>query len=244
MSAIVTIARREFRSYWDSAIAYVFLAIFSGVAAFLFFDQFFARGLADLQPLFRMLPVYFLVLVPLITMRLWAEERRAGTEELLLTFPIRVRDAVLGKFAAAWLLLAIALVLTFPMAFTVRALAAADSGGGLDLGPVIGGYLVALLMGGAYLAIGLFISALTQHQIVAAVVTTFVFAILWVLGVPTVVAAFPAWARPVADAVALDTHFRAVSIGVLEAADLAYFGSVMVLFLGLNGLVVDARRWR
>jgi ABC-2 type transport system permease protein len=244
VTGALVIARREFRSYWDSPIAYVFLAIFSGVAAFLFFDQFFARGIADLQPLFRFLPIYFLVLVPLITMRLWAEERRTGTEELLLTFPMRVREAVLGKFLAAWGLLAIALFLTAPVVLTVRALAAADVGGGLDLGPVAGGYLAGLLMGGAYLAIGLFISALTQHQIVAAVVTTFVFGILWILGIPTIVAAMPEWLRPLAESVALGTHFRAVEIGVLEFSDLVYYFTVMVLFLVLNGVVVDARRWK
>jgi ABC-type transport system involved in multi-copper enzyme maturation permease subunit len=244
MNGALTIARREFRSYWDSPIAYVFLAIFSGVAAFLFFGQFFARGIADLQPLFRLLPIYFMVLVPLITMRLWAEERRTGTEELLLTFPVRVRDAVVGKFLAAWGLLGIALALTAPIVFTVRALAASDAGGGLDLGPVAGGYLVGLLMGGAYLSIGLFVSALTQHQIVAAVVTTFVFGVLWILGIPTIVASLPEWLQPIADSIALDTHFQAVTIGVFEAADFVYYASVMLLFLALNGVVVDARRWR
>jgi ABC-2 type transport system permease protein len=109
---------------------------------------------------------------------------------------------------------------------------------------VAGGYLAALLMGGAYLAIGLFISALTQHQIVAAVVTTFVFGILWILGIPTIVASLPEWMRPLADSVALDTHFRAVAIGVLELSDFVYYFTVMVLFLALNGVVVDARRWR
>ena len=244
MTGALVIARREFRSYWDSPIAYVFLAIFSGVAAFLFFDQFFARGIADLQPLFRFLPIYFLVLVPLITMRLWAEERRTGTEELLLTFPMRVREAVLGKFLAAWGLLAIALFLTAPVVLTVRA----RRGGRRRRRPRSrprGRRLPGRPPhGGAYLAIGLFISALTQHQIVAAVVTTFVFGILWILGIPTIVAAMPEWLRPLAESVALGTHFRAVEIGVLEFSDLVYYFTVMVLFLVLNGVVVDARRWK
>jgi ABC-2 type transport system permease protein len=241
---MLAITRREFRSYWDSPIAYVFLTIFSGVAAFLFFDEFFLRGRADMERLFDRLPIYFLVLVPLITMRLWAEERRTGTEELLLTFPLRIRDAVLGKFFASWALLMVALVLTLPIVLTVRWLASGDGGGGLDVGPIAGGYLAALLMGGAYLSIGLFISALTQHQIVAAVVTTFVFAVLWVLGNPVILAALPEWLRSVCEAAALPSHFRAVAIGVLEASDLVYYGSVMVLFLALNGVVVEARRWR
>jgi ABC-2 type transport system permease protein len=238
------ITRREFRSYWDSPIAYVFLTIFSGVSAFLFFDEFFLRGRADLERLFDKLPVYFLVLVPLITMRLWSEERRTGTEELLLTFPLRIRDAVLGKFFASWGLLAIALLLTFPIVLTVRWLASGDGGGGLDVGPIVGGYLAALLMGGAYLSIGLFISALTQHQIVAAVITTFVFAVLWVLGNPMILAATPAWLQPVCGSVAIVAHFRSVAIGVLELSDLLYYGSIMVLFLALNGVVIEARRWR
>lgn len=244
MRGTLVVARREFRSYWDSPIAYVFLTVFSGVAAFVFFDEFFLRGRADMERLFDRLPLYFLVLVPLITMRLWAEERRTGTEELLLTFPLRIRDAVLGKFLASWALLAVALVLTFPMVWTVRWLASGESGGGLDFGPVVGGFLAALLMGGAYLAIGLFVSALTQHQIVAAVVTTFVFAVLWILGNPMILASIPEWLRPACQSIALASHFRSVAIGVLELSDLVYYGSVMVLFLALNGVVVEARRWR
>ncbi|MBL8694702.1 MAG: ABC transporter permease [Planctomycetes bacterium] len=247
--AALAIAGREFRAYWDSPIAYVFLAIFSGVTASVFFDGglgfpgFFARQIADLRPLFVALPMLFLVLVPLITMRLWAEERRTGTEELLLTFPIRVRDAVVGKFLAAWALLSTALALTLLITFTVAWLASIP-GSSLDLGPVLGGYVAALLMGGAYLAIGLFVSAITQHQIIAAVVSVFVLLLLFYIGDPEFLAALPEWLRAPCEAISTLPRFKGVSRGVLDLRDVAYYLSMMVVFLSANGVVVDSRRWR
>lgn len=244
MRASLTVARREFRAYWDSPIAYVFLTVFLIASAFLFFDEFFARKIADVSALFGVLPLLFLFLVPLVTMRLWAEERRTGTEELLLTFPLRIRDAVIGKFLAAWALLAVALALTLPIVATVAWLSGGGSSPGLDLGPVAGGYLVALLMGGAYLAIGLFMSSATQHQIVAAVLTLAVLGALWVIGMPFVIAALPGWARPWAEVIALGSHFRAVARGLIDLRDVVYYATIIALFLGLNGILVDARRWK
>ncbi len=240
---MLVVAGREFRAYWDSPIAYVFLSTFAGFVGFFFFGSFFAREIADLEPLFKELPTWFLLLAPLATMRLWAEERRTGTDELLLTFPVRVRDAVLGKFLAAWGLLAVALLLTLPIPIFVAWLAHSPSGG-LDLGPVAGGYVAALLMGGAYLAIGLFLSSVTQHQIVAAVLTGVVLFSLWAIGHPQTLAALPEWLRPAADAMALGTHFTAFARGLLDGRDVAYYLSVIAVFLSLNGVVLDARRWR
>ncbi|MFN0206178.1 MAG: ABC transporter permease [Planctomycetota bacterium] len=246
MNATFAIARREFRAYFDSPIAYVFLIVFIIIAGVLFFLEFFIRGIADLMPLFGFLPIYFLVLVPLITMRLWAEERGTGTEELLLTLPVRIRDAVLGKFLAAWGLLAVALSLTLPIAFTVSWLSASE-GSGLEWGPVIGGYGAALFMGGAYLAIGLFVSAFTKHQIVAAVLTTVILMFFWVVGSSAFTNALPAWLewlKPVGDAMSLGSHFQSAERGLIEFRDILYYTSMMALFLTLNGVVVDARRWR
>ncbi|HKE01803.1 MAG TPA: ABC transporter, partial [Planctomycetota bacterium] len=161
-------------------------------------------------------------------------------EELLLTFPVRIRDAVVGKFLAAWGLLAVALVLTLPIAATTAWLAA----GTMDAGPAVGGYLAALLMGGAYLAIGLFVSSLTQHQIIAAVVTLAILGVLWLAGSPLALASMPGWLRPIASAAALETHFRAIGRGLLDLGDVLYYATVIGLFLGLNGIVLDARRWR
>jgi ABC-2 type transport system permease protein len=245
--ATTAIAAREFRAYFDSPIAYVFLTVFAVVAGLVFFWNFFINGDAVLSGLFMFLPVYFLVLVPLITMRLWAEERGSGTEELLLTFPVRIRDAVLGKFFAAWGLLAVALLLTVPIAFTVSSLASAGTGAGLDWGPVIGGYAAGLLMGGAYLAIGLFVSALTKHQIVAAVLTTVILGLFWAIGWSPVLNSLPGWLewfKPVGEAMSLSSHFVSASRGLIEARDLLFYASVMALFLTINGVVVDARRWK
>ncbi|MBI3820047.1 MAG: ABC transporter permease subunit [Planctomycetes bacterium] len=251
MKQAAVIARREFRAYFDSPIAYVVLITFGLISGFVFFSFFFRGGVASMRALFDPLPLYFVVLVPLITMRLWSEERGTGTEELLLTFPLRIRDAVIGKFAAAWGLLAVALLLTLPIALTVASLAAAgsDGGGGLDWGPVWGGYLTAFLMGGAYLAIGLFTSAFTKHQIVAALITITILGLLWGIGEKMVLDFF--LPSKISDAIlnitkpiSLGWHFGAASRGSIEFRDVDYYLTVMGLFLSLNGVVVDARRWR
>lgn len=243
------VARREFRAYFDSPIAYVVLITFCLISGFIFFSFFFRGGVASMRALFDPLPLYYVVLVPLLTMRLWSEERGTGTEELLLTFPLRIRDAVIGKFAAAWALLGVALLLTLPITFTVASLASGESGSGLDWGPVWGGYITAFLMGGAYLAIGLFTSAFTKHQIVAALLTIAILGLLWGAGEKMVLDFF--LPSSVSDAllhitrpISLGWHFEAAARGMVELRDVAYYGTVMALFLSLNGVVVDARRWR
>lgn len=251
MRGAMAVARREFNAYFDSPIAYVVLIVFALIAGFVFFLDFFLRGTADMRGLFGLLPIYFIILVPLLTMRLWSEERGTGTEELLLTLPHRIRDVVAGKFLAAWGLLGVALLLTTPIAFTVSSLAVrgsdSEGGGGLDWGPVIAGYLAALFMGGAYLSVGLFVSAFTKHQIVAAVLTIVVLLLFWAAGWPPLMNALPSWMewfKPVGSAMSLGTHFGSASRGLIEARDLIYYSSVMLLFLALNGVVIDARRWR
>lgn len=249
MSRAVVVAKREFRAYFDSPIAYVVLITFGLVSGFIFFSFFFRGGVASMRALFDPLPLFYVILVPLITMRLWSEERGTGTEELLLTFPLRIRDAVIGKFAAAWALLGVALLLTLPITLEVASLATGDSNSGLDWGPVWGGYVTAFLMGGAYLSIGLFTSAFTKHQIVAALLTITILAVLWGIGEKMVLDFFlPSAATDVVltitKPISLGWHFSAAARGLVELRDVAYYGSVMALFLSLNGVVVDARRWR
>ena len=246
MKAALTVARRESRAYWDSPIAYVFLCAFLVTISLFFFqlEGFFARKRASVELMFRLLPWMFVFLVPLVTMRLWSEERRTGTEELLLTFPVRIRDVVIGKFLAAWGLLAVALVFTLPIPITVAWLSGGGGAPGLDLGPVAGGYLVALLMGGAYLAIGLFLSAATQHQIVAAVLTLVALGVLWLLGSDPALSAAPSWLRSWLEVLSLGSHFHNIERGVVDLRDVAYYATIIGLFLALNGVVIHARRWK
>ncbi len=238
MHPVVNIARKELRAYFNSPLAYVFLVLFLGVTAYQFFGEFWARNQAELRGLFEGLPVLYLVLVPALTMRLWAEERKVGTQEMLLALPVRYRDAVLGKFFASFALMAIALALTAGLAMTVASL------GDLDPGPVIGGYLGALLLGAAYLAIGQFASSLTDNQILAflyALVFCFAF---WLVGNENYFLRFwPADWVPLFQGLGTGTRFESIGRGVLDLRDLVYYASLAGFFLFINVGTLRARKW-
>jgi ABC-2 type transport system permease protein len=233
------ICRRELASYFATPLAYVFIVIFlvlAGVLTF-FVGDFFERGQADLQSFFTFHPWLYLMLIPAVSMRLWAEERKSGTIELFLTLPIRLSEAVLGKFLAAWLFVGIALALTFPFWLTVLFL------GNPDNGVIAASYLGSWLMAGAILAIGAAVSAATKNQIIAFIVTASVVFVLIAAGTPTVIGLFEGWApETVIHAVAgtsLFGHFTATTRGVLDLRDLFYFLSLIVAFLGANAVLVD-----
>jgi ABC-2 type transport system permease protein len=234
--------RRELASYFATPLAYVFILIFLVLAsAFTFYlGGFYERGQADLAPFFNFLPWLYLFLIPAISMRLWAEERRSGSIELLLTQPITLWQAVLGKFLAAWAFAGLALILTFPLWITVAYL------GSPDHGAIVTGYLGALLMAGGFLAIGSCMSALTRNQVIAfilGVVACFVFLLA---GFPLVLDAFRAWApQGLIEAVAslsFLTHFEALSKGVIDLRDVLYFGMTIAFFLVVTSVVLDARK--
>jgi gliding motility-associated transport system permease protein len=236
---IVYICRRELAGYFATPLAYVFIVIFlllAGVLTFLVGD-FFERGQADLQSFFTFHPWLYLVLVPAVSMRLWAEERKSGTIELFLTLPIRLVEAVLGKFLAAWLFVGIALALTFPFWLTVLFL------GNPDNGVILASYIGSWLMAGAILAIGAAVSAATKNQVIAFVVTAAIVFVLVAAGTQTVIGLFEGWApQAVVTAVArasLFGHFTAITRGVVALPDLFYFVSVMIAFLGANAVLVD-----
>ena len=239
IDSISIVCRRELAGYFATPLAYVFIVIFlvlSGVLTF-FVGDFFERGQADLQPFFTFHPWLYLVLVPAVSMRLWAEERRSGTIELFLTLPIRLIEAVAGKFLAAWLFIGIALALTCPFWLTVLFL------GNPDNGVIAASYLGSWLMAGAILAIGAAVSAATKNQIVAFIVTAALVFVLIAAGTPTVIGVFEGWApEALIQAVAatsLFSHFSAITRGVLDLRDLVYFLSLMVAFLGANAVLVD-----
>ena len=236
------ICKREFSGYFGTPIAYVFLAIFvflSGIFAF-YIGSFFERAQADLQSFFQFHPWLYLFLIPALAMRLWAEERRSGTIELLFTLPVTMIQAVIGKFLAAWAFTAIALALTFPLWITVNYL------GDPDNGVVLAGYLGSLLMAGAFLAIGSCISALTRNQVIAFVVSGVVCLGFILSGFPLVLEFVGALAPPiVVEAVrsfSFLTHFQAISKGVVQAGDIVYFVSLIVFWLFVNAVVIEWRK--
>jgi ABC-2 type transport system permease protein len=238
MHNILAIARKEFRSYFSSVIAYIFITLFLAVSGWLFMSGFFLVGQASLRPFFSLLPWLFLVFVPAVTMRLWAEEKKLGTIELLMTFPVRDVEVVLGKFVAALAFLTVALALSFPLALT------AAYAGDPDWGAIFGGYLGSVLLGGAYLAIGVFASSLTENQIVAfliAVVTCFG---MYVTGEEFVLYRVPQALVGFLSYLSLGTHFESIGRGVLDTRDLIYYLSVIGFFLFLNVRSVESRKWK
>ena len=242
MANVWIIYKRELSAYFGTPIAYVFLAIFvflSGMFAF-YIGNFFEREQADLQAFFQFHPWLYLFLIPALSMRLWAEERRAGTIELLFTLPVTMTEVVLGKFLAAWKFTAIALSLTFPLWITVNYL------GDPDNGAILAGYLGSLLMAGAFLAIGSCISALTRNQVIAFVVSGVVCLGFVLSGFPLVLdfvgAVAPAIVVDTVRSFSFLTHFQAISKGVLDAGDVVYFLSLIVFWLFVNAVVIEWRK--
>jgi ABC-2 type transport system permease protein len=242
MHSTLVINRRELASYFATPLAYVFIVIFLALAGTLafFLGSFFERGQDDLQPLFNFLPWLYLVLIPALAMRLWAEERKSGTIELFLTLPISISAAVIGKFLAAWEFAFIPLILTFPFWITVNYL------GHPDNGVVIASYVGAQLMAGAFLAVGGALSALSKNQVIAFVVTAAVCFLLTVSGSPIVLGFLKSWApQSVLSTVAsfsVLTHFNGIVRGVLDLRDVVFFLSVIALGLFANALIVDLKK--
>ncbi|HEX7342196.1 MAG TPA: ABC transporter permease subunit [Rhodanobacteraceae bacterium] len=242
MSAVITVMRRELRSYFVTPMAWVFSVIFLILAGALTFylGDFYARGQADLQPFFEFHPWLYLFLVPALSMQIWAEERKSGTMELLLTLPITATQAMLGKFFAAWLFVAMVLVLTFPIWLTVNYL------GHPDNGVILASYLGSLLMAGAYLAVGCCMSTLTRSQVVAFILTAAVCFLLLLAGQPLVLDAAagllpPPLVQAVADLSFLH-HFAAIARGVLDVRDVIYFVLSIVFWLMAGIIMLNLRR--
>ena len=241
MHAVLTVARRELAGYFATPVAYVFIVIFLVMSGALTFTlgNFFGRGTADLQPFFGFVPWLFLFLVPALTMRLWAEERRLGTIELLLTLPLTQGQAVLGKFLAAWAFCAIALALTFPLILTVNFL------GNPDNGVIATGYLGCLLVAGAYLAVGSAISALTKNQVIAfvlAVAACFLFAAMGSPVVTEFLSVRLPWLVEVARGFSVTDRLAGFARGIITLKDLVFFGSFIGFWLFANALAADDRK--
>lgn len=242
MNGVLAVFRREFAGYFATPVAYVFIVGFlllSGIFTF-YVGGLFERGQADLKPFFNFHPWLYVVLMPAVAMRLWAEERRSGTIELLLTLPIDVGGAVLGKFLAAWAFAGLALALTFPTWITVNLLGAPDNG------TIVAGYVGSLFMAGGYLAICACLSAATRNQVVAFVSSVVVCLLFTVAGSPIVLDGLAGWApRMLLDAVASFSflvRFAAISDGVIDLRDVIYFASLIAVWLFAGAVVVNRAR--
>lgn len=241
MNGFWAVCKRELKGYFTTPVAYVFLVIFLFFAGYLPFKEgFFKLRQADMRLFFNFLPLLFVFMVPCVAMRLWSEERRSGSIELLLTLPITVHQAVVGKYVAAWVFMGIALALTFPMAVTVCYL------GDPDVGLIVTGYLGSFLMAGAYLAIGCFFSAVTKNQVISFILSVVACAVLFYAGLPSTVsflASFlPMSAVSAMESLSFQAHYDSVLKGVLEFKDLAYFLVLIIAWVAACSIILDERK--
>jgi len=236
------IAKRELVSYFESPVAYVFIVVFLMLLGFLtfFVSNFYEIGQADLRPFFFWHPWLFLILVPAAAMRLWAEERRAGTIETLFTLPVTMTEAILGKFLAAWLFLGLIIFLTFPIVITAVYL------GNPDKGAIISGYLGSFLLAGAYLSVGMLTSAFTRNQVISFVLSVMICLFLLLAGWPPVTSMLvnwaPEWMVNAVAAFGFMPHYEACQKGVIDTRDLAYYLSVMIFMLFGTYVVLENRK--
>jgi len=237
MNDSIAIFKKEFRSYFDSPIAYLFMTVFLVLSGWLFYKGFFLSNFASLRMFFVLLPWTFLFFVPAATMRLWSEEKKLGTMELLMTLPIKDIDVVIGKFLASFVFLTLTVLLTFPLALSVYQL------GSPDIGPIIGGYIGAILMGGAYLAIGMFASSLTENQIIAFILGVVLCFALFMVGEDFVLMAMPSALVPFFKYLGLGSHFNSIGRGVIDSRDIIYYLSMITFFLYLNIRSLESRKW-
>lgn len=241
---IMTIFKRELKSYFESPVAYVFLVVFLVLLGALTFMwpgfPLYERGIADLDPFFLWIPIVYLLLVPAATMGLWAEENRTGTIELLFTMPVTMTEAIMGKFLAAWLFITIAVALTFPVALTVCYL------GNPDIGVMVCGYIGAVLLAGAYIAVGMFTSAMTSSQVISFVLSLTISFVMVMAGTPFITNLFskwaPAWVVGAISSFSFWSHFESIQRGVLDMSDIVYYLSVIIFMISATHILLNNRK--
>lgn len=237
LRSIAVLVKKELASYFHSPIAYVVISVFLAIVNWLFFKPFFLVGEASLRSFFDILPWLILFLAPALTMRVWAEEKKSGTFEILMTLPISNWQAVIAKFLGAFIFLLLIIVLTFNLPLTVGNM------GNLDWGPVIGGYLGVIFIGMVYLSVGLFFSSVTRNQIIALVGTLVACFLILVAGSNFVLAGLPNLLAKILTTAGLANHYGNLAKGVLDTKDFVYFFSVAFFFLWLNARILEARKW-
>ncbi len=235
LANISTIFRKELRSYFNSAVAYVVIVVFLAIVGWFHTSNLFLANVASLRLMFELIPVVFLFVIPAITMRLLSEEKKSGTIELLTTKPLHDIDIVFGKFLAAWALVGIALLLTLVYYLTIAAL------GDIDNGPVVGGYFGLLLMAGVYIGIGVLASSLTDNQVVAFIIG-FVFVFIFFM-LDKVLMYVPEGLTSIVEFLSVDYHFSNIARGVIDSRDVIYFLSLLGFTLYLTTLSLERRKW-
>lgn len=238
LKTLYALFKKELQSYFNSPIAYIFIGVFLVVGNWLFFKSFFLIGQVSMRGFFDLLPWMFLFLAPAITMRLWAEEKKSGTIEFLLTLPVTDWQVVLAKFFGSLAFLFITMLTTITIPITIAFL------GDVDFGPIIGGYLGALFLGGSYIALGLFVSSLTKNQIIAFVLALVVCFIFFIVGADFALLGAPQFLAPIMSFLGLGNHFYSISRGVIDSRDIIYYSSFIFLFLWLNARIIESRGWK
>jgi len=236
MSAAVTVAKREIKAYFNSPVAYIVVTVFMLIAGYLYWSQLFLEKQAELRYYFTLTPLIFTFIIPAITMRLISEEKGSGTLEMLITMPVRDWEVVLGKFLAGMALLAAIVGMTCFYAVTLAML------GPVDRGPILTGYFGLLLMGGAYVSIGVMASSLTRNQIVAFILAFAISFALFIFG--QVMQYAPDWLAPVLAFLSMGNHFESLSRGVIDSRDVIYYVSVMVVSLIIATASLESRKWK
>ena len=237
MHNTLILLRKEFRSYFDSPVAYVFIISFLAFTTWMYFRSFFLIGQIQMRDYFLFLPWVFLIFIPAVTMRLWAEEKKQGTIEILMTLPVKDGEVVLGKFFASFCFLLVTLLLSLTIPITLAIL------GTVDIGPIIGGYLGACFLGAAYLAIGLFISSLAENQIVAFIIAILVCFAFFIIGEDMVLMNLPEFLVKPFAFLGLNKHFTSLQRGVVDSRDILYYCTLVWFFLTLNTRLIASRRW-
>ena len=236
MKIIITLFKKEFKSYITSPIAYIYIITFLLFMNWYFFRSFFVVGQATLRTFFDLAPWVLLFLVPAISMRSWSEEKKSGTLDFLLTFPIQDYELVIGKFLASLLLLTLTILGTFPLVILVTII------GSPDIGPIITGYIGTILLGASYLAIGFFVSSLTRNQIIAFIISIAICFFSYLLASDIVAYALPDSLIPFLSNLSLGYHYESITKGVIDLSDITFYISFIGFFLYLNSVVLSSRK--
>jgi ABC-2 type transport system permease protein len=238
MNHVLAITKKELKDYFNSPLAYIFISIFLVAAGWLFWRNFFLYGQASMRYYFALLPWLFLFLIPALTMKLWAEEKKLKTQEVLFTWPINDYEAVLGKFLAGVIFLLIALLLSLSIPISISQM------GELDWGIIIASYLGSLLLGAVFLAIGLFISSLTDNQIISFIVSVALCFAVFIISEDIVLYVLPGFLVNFFQYLGLGYHFASINRGVLDSRDLLYYFSIIFIFIYLNIRQIESRKWK
>lgn len=238
MKNIWVIFKKEFKTYFNSPIAYIFITVFLVLMNWLFFRGFFIMKQANMRAFFSLIPWVFLFFIPALTMRLWSEERKAGTLEFLMTMPVSDISVILGKFFAGFGLLVLTIILTITIPISIAKI------GNIDTGQIIGQYLGAIFLGGSILSIGIFISSLTENQIIAFIITVIVSFILLIIGEPFVVNLAPDYLAEILKYLSLSAHFDSMGRGVIDSRDVIYYICIILFFIFLNLKSIESRKWK